>query len=194
MDDGEGLENLCSEFRYRGFESHPHRFLMEIHPYLPFVPKDSHCLILGSFPGRNSGDFFYGSTRNQFWKILENVYDLELKTTASKQRLLTKLKIAITDIIYSCKREKGSNLDSNLVNITYNFDAIEDILSRNNISKIYFTSRFVEKKYKRYFKELIHKYPKIKLITLPSPSPRYAKIKFEEKIRVFRRLLPKLPV
>lgn len=174
--------------------------MIETHPFGSYVPPDAKFLILGSFTGREavkgtpftdeSYDWFYGTPRNQFWPILEAVYHRELRDKNSKQSLLNELGIAIADIIYQCERMTGSNLDSNLKNIVYATDEITQIFGEKPISKIYFTSRFVEKKFRRVFQELIKQHPDIELITLPSPSPRYARMTKEQKINKYRELLP----
>jgi len=171
--------------------------MIEVHPFGEFVPKNAKYLILGSFVTKEAFDdskkyvWFYGSGRNQFWSILETIYKTELKTRNQMQELLTKLHMAMADIIYQCERKKGTNLDNNLINITYNEKGIGEILKNNKIEKIFFTSRFVEKLYRKNFKNLIDKYQNIELITLPSPSPRYAQMIKVEKLRRYKELLPK---
>jgi G:T/U-mismatch repair DNA glycosylase len=107
------------------------------------------------------------------------------------QELFTKLGIAMADIIYQCERKKGNNLDNNLTNIVYNIEAITEILESNRIEKIFFSSRFVEDRFKKVFKEVINRHPSIELITLPSPSPRYAQMTKEQKVQRYKELLPK---
>ncbi len=166
--------------------------MLEKHPFGSFVSKNSKYLLLGSFAAKSNDGYtwFYGTKRNQFWPIMEEVYKVSLKNKKDQQKLLTKLKIAITDIILKCERTKNSNLDMNLKNLVFNTIEINLILKNNKIKKIYFTSRFVEKLFKREFKGVIAKYPNIKLLTLPSPSPRYALISITEKINEYRKLLP----
>ncbi len=173
--------------------------MLETHPFGNFIPLNAKYLILGSFTGRqavkgkpdtdDSYDWFYGTKRNQFWSIAEGVYGIELRNKLSKQELLTKLGIAMADIIYQCERKEGNNLDANLVNIVYNIEAITELLDRNQIDKIFFTSRFVSNRFKKVFKDIINRHPAIELITLPSPSPRYAKMSIEQKIRRYKELL-----
>lgn len=162
----------------------------EIHPFGDFVPPGSKYLLLGSFPARENGGWFYGSKRNQFWQILEYVYGVELKTKLEKQKLFSELGIAVTDIIYKCERKKGSSLDLNLSNIVYNVGGIEKILKKHKIRKIFFTSRFVEKKFRAHFKEIVEKFGDIELVSLPSPSPRYATVTKQEKIKRYKETLP----
>lgn len=162
--------------------------MIETHPFEVFSPPNAKYLLLGSFTskrkdGDDSYDWYYSNGRNQFWPLMEVVYGVEHKDKQSQQNLFTKLSLAITDIIYQCERRDGNSLDNNLINFVYNTSAIEKVLSDNKIEKIYFSSRFVEKEYKKRFKELISKFPEVELITLPSPSPRYAAISKEEKIK-----------
>ena len=96
----------------------------------------------------------------------------------------------ITDIILSCERKANNNSDTNLINVVLNRE-VSKILKNNKIKKIFFSSKFVEKLYKKHFKDLILKYSKIELITLPSPSPRYAAMSKSEKISKYKQLLPK---
>ena len=176
--------------------------MIETHAFGNFVPKNAKYFILGSFAGRqavkgtdatdDSYDWFYGTKKNQFWPILEEVCGVELRNKHGKQELFTKLGIAIADIIYQCERKEGSNLDTNLVNIVYNIEPIEKVMDSNQIDKIFFTSRLVEDRFKKVFKNIINRHPTCKLFTLPSPSPRYAKMSKEQKIIRYKELLPKL--
>src|SRR3972149_9293812 len=160
--------------------------MTETHPFGNFVPKNSKYLILGSFTGKitdPSYDWFYSNKRNQFWPILRQVYNLKLETKEEKQQLYKKLQIAITDIILSCDRKKGTNSDTNLTNITFNTKAIKKILNDNKIEKIFFSSKFVEKLFKKKFPDFTSLYPYSYFYTLPSPSPRYAKLSLSDKIK-----------
>ncbi len=166
--------------------------MLEKHPFGVFVPPNAKYLLLGSFVTKpaHKYDWFYANGRNQFWPILEEVYKVPLTTTKAQQSLFVKLHIAIADIILECEREKNSNLDIHLKNLVFNTEAITKILNENNIGKILFTSRYVEKLFRRHFNDLITKYQGIELITLPSPSPRYAMLTKTQKILHYRKLLP----
>lgn len=170
---------------------------IETHPFKIFDPGNANNLILGSFASRQvftdeTYDWYYGTERNQFWLILEAVYQKVLRSKEEKQALFRALGIAIADIIYQCERKDGSNLDTNLVNIVYNQQPIENTIDGSRIENIYFTSRFVEKRFKKEFKDVLLRHPGIKLICLPSPSPRYARMSKEEKIARYKELLPDL--
>jgi hypoxanthine-DNA glycosylase len=165
---------------------------LETHPFEAFVPANTQCLIVGSFPGReqtkcesDGTQWFYGAPRNQFWKILELAYDRVLKTKKQKQELFEEAGIGITDVIKSCTRKKGTNLDENLEIKEYNKEVIEEIL-QNYQPKVLFTSRFVE----RVFRRLFPLYSDTDI--LPSPSPRYFRLSIEDKAKIFAEKLPAL--
>ncbi len=168
--------------------------MVEKHPFGNFVPQKAQYLFLGSFAGKMSDgyDWFFGTKRSQFWPILTEVYGRSLQNKKEKQRLFSKLKLAITDIILSCERKDNNNSDTNLINAVMNTEAISNILKNNKIKTIFFSSRFAEHLYKRYFKNLIQKYPQIDLVTLPSPSPRYATMSQSAKVAKYKELLPRL--
>lgn len=174
--------------------------VIETHPFGSFVPKNARWLVLGSFTTKEAYDeqkkfdytWFYSNGRNQFWPILESVYGVKLKSIRDKEDLFTNLRMALADIIYQCERRKNSNLDMHLTNIVYAIEDITRILASKRISKIFFTSRFVETKFRSNFKEVIRRHPAIELVTLPSPSPRYAQMTLSQKIKRYNELLPSI--
>lgn len=166
--------------------------IVETHPFEAFIPKKIKCLIVGSFPGKeqtqcelDSKQWFYGAPRNQLWKILEVVYKRELKNRHQKQQFFEEAGIGMTDVIKSCVRTKGNNLDENLEIKEYNKEVIEKILNKHQ-PKVLLTSRFVEKEFKKLFPD----YRNIHI--LPSPSPRYFKLTIEDKAKIYREKLPNL--
>jgi hypoxanthine-DNA glycosylase len=164
--------------------------MIETHAFDIFVPEKAKYLILGSFSGKGSPadngvkdpayDWYYGTKRNQFWPILEKVYGVELRTLDAKKGLFRKFGIAIADIIYRCRRKNNDAADANLEIIEYN-EAIPGIIQQNKIEKIFFTSRFTETKFRSHFRSVTELYPTVKLIVLPSPSPRYARMNLADK-------------
>jgi hypoxanthine-DNA glycosylase len=165
---------------------------IEIHPFKAFIPENATTLIVGSFPGKevthrilSEDEWFYGSKRNQLWKIISGVYGIDLQNRIEKQSLFKKHGIGMVDIFLRVKRKDGNNMDSNLEVIEFNDKAIKSILKNQNIKKIFFTSKFVEKSFMKLF-------PDTKIgECLPSPSPRYAKMSMAEKINYYKLKLPK---
>jgi hypoxanthine-DNA glycosylase len=166
--------------------------VIETHPFEAFIPKNIKCLIVGSFPGKeqtkielNETHWFYGAPRNQLWKILELVYKRELKNRKQKQRLFEEAGIGMTDVIKTCIRRQGTNLDENLEIKEYNKEVIEKILKQYQ-PKVVFTSRFVDKEFKKLFPGYTN------TDILPSPSPRYFRLTIEDKAKIYEEKLPKM--
>ncbi len=164
---------------------------IETHPFKAFIPGNVTALIVGSFPGReithkilSEDEWFYGSKRNQFWKIISGVYQTELTTKTQKQSLFKKHGIGIVDIFLKIKRKENNNMDSNLEIVELNDKAIKTILQNPNIMSIFFTSKFVEKQFIKMFPETSPG------VCLPSPSPRYARMSLKEKINYYKLKLP----
>ena len=172
--------------------------MKEVHPFEPFVPEDAEHLILGTFPPVNWSSYgveawYYPSTRNQFWKILEEVYHLTFSKKKEKGEFFSKMKIAISDVLLEVYREKNNSSDENLVDVIYNSKALKEILVNNPIIKIYFTSQFAAKSFSKIAKEEAIDIAKFELITLPSPFPRYASMSIDAKIKMYKKFLPKNP-
>ncbi len=161
---------------------------IEFHPLAPFLPNKPKKLIIGSFPGKEQTQtianelWYYGAKRNQFWKIMEGVYQVPLNNPELQKNLFEKEGIAITDVIYAAKRRTNTNLDNNLEIVAYNENVLHQILNQYSFEQIFFTSKFVEY---HFHKKLRFQHPGI---CLPSPSPRFAKISIDEKINIYKLL------
>ena len=161
-----------------------------IHPFKPVIFEDSKILILGTFPSIKSfeNSFYYSHPQNQFWKILSQIFNEKApKTIEEKTEFLKKHKIALWDTICECVREKGNSRDDNLKDIKP--CPIDELLKQYpNIKKVAVTSRVAQKVIKKYFKNspfsILHS-----PLYLPSPSPLNARMKFNEKVKQWKKLL-----
>lgn len=151
-----------------------------VHPFEPIVFKDTKVLILGSFPSIKSfeNNFYYAHPRNQFWKILESVTGYPVNNRDQKMWLLKECQFGLWDMIKECKRD--NSLDSSLENEEVN--DIEDFLEVHpSITKLAFTGKKSEALFNTHFS-----YLDIETVYLPSPSPAYAAMKFEEKVNIYK--------
>ncbi|UTC90615.1 uracil-DNA glycosylase family protein [Treponema denticola] len=132
-----------------------------IHPFEPFVSKNTKTLILGTFPGKDftdpnkendKEDWYYGNKRNEFWELIEYALcckENSLKTIKEKKGLLEKHNIGITDIIKKAKRKEDNNSDKNLYDIDPN--DLNSLLDKyKDIDTIVLTSKDM---YTRFFKK-----------------------------------------
>jgi len=91
------------------------------HPYKPFIPKHTTKLIVGTLPPPRFSighlldrdvDFCYGSRDGQLWKILDRIFDLNLKYETTdeaiiqRKEFLIERQIGICDIVEKCERKK----------------------------------------------------------------------------------------
>lgn len=158
-------------------------------PYL--AHSSATTLILGSMPGIKSLDEnqYYAHPRNAFWKIMSSVlgFDINLSYPERCQQL-TQNNIALWDVMQHCERD--GSLDSAI---------IEDSIVPNNfhqffekhprITHIGFNGRKAEHAFQRYvLPELIDSHT-LEFTNLPSTSPAYASMKFEEKLAIWSKYI-----
>lgn len=166
------------------------------HPFQPFVPEGCRFLLLGSFPGSRStkeeppvDDWYYGAPRNQFWSIMGELFpEYDLSRTEEKKRLFTDLGMAITDVILSCERKRGSSLDSSLVKRVYNTEAVRRILLENPVDTVLFTGKGVMTVFQSRFEHP----PNLGLVCLPSPSPAFFRMSYQQKVLAWGRSFVRL--
>lgn len=153
------------------------------HPFNPIVFKDTEILILGSFPSIQSfeNNFYYGHPRNQFWKIMEAVTGYPINNRDQKIWLIKEAKVGLWDMVASCQRE--NSLDSSLEEVEVN--DIAGLLEKYpKIKKVCFTGKKSQALYQKHFSHL-----SIETCYLPSPSPAYAAMDFEQKTAEYREKL-----
>jgi TDG/mug DNA glycosylase family protein len=78
----------------------------------PVSGPSPRVLILGSFPSRLSlaGREYYGNPRNQFWRIMEDLFSIkECLPYPERIGLLTARGIALWDVVASCSRTGSSD-------------------------------------------------------------------------------------
>jgi hypoxanthine-DNA glycosylase len=156
-----------------------------VHPFKPIIDQNSEKLILGTFPSiRSFENYYYGHPRNQFWKILAEVYKADVpQTVEDKIDFILSRELALWDIIHSCRRRSENSSDSNLEVVALN--PIGQLLRQYpNIKKIFFTSRTAERLFRKEFKPV-----NIEIDYLPSPSPAYTALTFDQKVQEWRRKL-----
>jgi len=83
--------------------------------FQPIIDERSRILILGSMPGIESLRLqqYYANPRNQFWKILYELFDTQASQGYEERVSFIKIrKIALWDVIGTCYRE--GSLDSKI--------------------------------------------------------------------------------
>jgi len=98
-------------------ENHERSFtnLSTVEGLPPLIDKNSRFLILGTMPGRTSLEQrqYYADSRNQFWKIMEILFGVNLKALSyeKKKKELLERGIALWDALSSCYRTGSLDKD-----------------------------------------------------------------------------------
>ncbi len=153
------------------------------HPFDPILFNDTKILILGTFPSLDSFkvDFYYGHKRNQFWKLLSTIYQMPIESRAQKIELVKQNRLGLYDVVRSCKRRNSS--DSNLKECElFDFPALLEAYP--SIEKLAFTGVKARQLFEQVYADL-----EVARVTLPSPSPAYASMRFEQKLEIYREAL-----
>lgn len=151
----------------------------------PVIDDGARTLILGTYPSLQSFEksFYYAHPRNQFWKILGELCNTPVETVDQKTTLLKQHHLALWDTCHACIRQKGNSSDLNLADIEPN--DIPSLLARYpSITKICFTGKKAKQVYGKYFSGL-----DIETALLPSPSPAYQAMRYEEKKAIYKNVL-----
>jgi len=157
------------------------------HGFGPFFRPDSRWLILGSFPSVRSREasFYYAHPRNRFWKILAAVFEDGVpEETEAKQAFLIRHRVALYDVIESC-RITGSS-DSSIRNaVPTDLSRIFDHASVQAVFSNGKTSLRMFEKYQQKSCSFIS-------TGLPSTSPANAACSLEQLIAEWSLIKPYL--
>lgn len=149
------------------------------------INAESRILLLGTMPGEESlrKQQYYGHRQNQFWKIIYSLFGKELTDDYEERKaFVLRHNIAIWDVLQSC--EGSGSLDSNIKNQQPN-DFSSFFRQYPLISHVCFTSKKAADFYKRYVWSDENRV----FVTLPSPSPANAQMRFDEKVDKWKILL-----
>jgi len=155
-----------------------------IHPIPPLYDAFSSVLILGSFPSVKSREegFFYGHKQNRFWKVTAAICGTGVPETVDEKKcLLLENRIALWDVIASCKIEGSS--DASIRDVRVN--DLSEILALANIRQIYTNGSKAHDLYERYMRKTVG----MDAIPLPSTSPANARYSLEGLIDAWKQVL-----
>lgn len=154
------------------------------HPFEPVADTRSKVLILGSFPSIRSFEnhFYYAHPRNQFWPIMEKLFEVELPGNASRRDFALRNGIALWDTYASLIRKEGNSSDANLNALSVN--AIDLFLEAHpSIVHLFFNGKKAYDGFLKHFSRL-----HVPVTVLPSTSPAYAAMPFKAKLARYREI------
>ncbi len=160
------------------------------HGFPPIARADARVLILGALPGRDSlmRREYYGHSRNAFWRIMGEVtgVDPELPYKTRCERLIAHL-IAVWDVCRTA--ERAGSLDSAIRDPQAN--AFEDFFNAHpDIHLVVFNGQTPEMLFARLVRPYLSSaHVAVPCQTLPSTSPAFAGMSFQEKLARWRAAL-----
>ena len=138
-------------------------------------------------PGRDSlaAGQDYAHPHNAFWKIMAATLGFEPQAPyRSRLKALRDARIALWDVIHSCRR-KGS-LDANIQVESIKPNDFPVFFSTHpNIRRVFFNGGKAEAAYDRH----VRRRTDLQYTRLPSTSPAHAALSFEEKLAQWRAAL-----
>jgi hypoxanthine-DNA glycosylase len=148
-----------------------HRIPMSvIKSFPPIIDARSKVLILGSMPGIRSlqARQYYAHPQNQFWKIMAVLSGRSFSLPyAQKKKMLLASRIALWDVIASCRRE--GSLDANIRDVKFNnFKGL--FKKYRNIRAVFCNGNTAFKLFKKAFGKC-----GLPVFSMPSTSPAYTK-------------------
>ena len=154
--------------------------MSQLTSFPPIIDQRSRILILGSMPGVESLRLqqYYANSRNQFWKILYELFDTRANEVyEDRVSFIKDHKIALWDVIASCYRE--GSLDSKIRDEKVNdFSAL--FKAYPDLKTVMFNGGKAYESYKRWIGFGMP--PDITFQKLTSSSPANTK-RYEEKLR-----------
>lgn len=157
------------------------------HPIAPVFDERSRILILGSFPSVKSREaaFFYGHPQNRFWKVVSAVLDAKCpQTVDDKKWLLLSHRIALWDVIASCRIEGSS--DSSIRDVVPT--DLRPILDTAPIRAVFCNGQTAFRLYARYQQTQTG----LCAIALASTSPANAAYGLDRLVENWKAILPYL--
>ncbi|TKC83137.1 DNA-deoxyinosine glycosylase [Trinickia terrae] len=152
----------------------------------PVVDGNTRVLVLGSLPGEVSlaHNQYYAHKQNKFWFLVGDVIERDLVGMDYQDRLDTLLGhcIGLWDVV--AKAQRVGSLDSRIRNHASN-DLVALVETLPNLIAIAFNGGTAAKIGMRALGEKADRY---QFIRLPSSSPAYAVVSYQEKLADWCRL------
>ena len=147
---------------------------------MPVTGPDPRVLILGSYPSVLSLAHreYYGNPKNRFWAVIENILGVPADLPYAERTVaLTQNGIALWDVVASC--ERPGSADSRIKNPVAN-DIAGFFRAHPTLRLVALNGQTAGRLYHK-----LAEVPGLAAVTLPSTSPAFAAMRFEEKVRAW---------
>jgi len=153
----------------------------------PISSTTARILILGSLPGQQSlsASEYYAHRQNAFWPIMHDVFDI-CGDYETRCRSLMAEYVALWDVLQAS--ERPGSMDADIRTATAVANDFETFLeAHKQIRTVFFNGKKAEQLFRRLVPD--DHIVGIRLVGLPSTSPAYAAMSFEDKLDTWRREL-----
>jgi len=152
--------------------------------------KHSKVLVLGSIPGVASLDAvqYYAHPRNAFWRIMADYFNFDVEESYDLRiSHIVEQGVALWDVLRQC--ERNGSLDSAIKNETIVPNELEAWLSHEpSVRAILLNGGKAAQVFKKHFPQLMQR-EDLNVVALPSTSPAYAAMHFDEKKHQWHQVL-----
>ena len=153
--------------------------------FAPVARADARILILGSLPGQRSlaEKQYYAHPQNAFWRIMRELAGAE-GSYAKRCAALVEHHIALWDVLYESVRPGSMDADIRLETAQVN-DFESFFRDHPGVCRVCFNGQ----KAAALFARLVDTAGSREMITLPSTSPAFASMSFDDKLARWRAAL-----
>ena len=151
----------------------------------PIAGPNANVLILGTLPSRKSVELgeYYGHAQNAFWKIMGELFGAHRELPYEQRcEILKASRVAVWDVLASSVRPGSMDADIDASSAKPNdFDRMFE--EHRNIQLVCFNGRTAEKLFARHVAPTLeNRSNRLHYQALPSTSPAYASMSFEDKL------------
>ena len=161
------------------------------HCFAPLSLPTARLLVLGSYPGVTSlqKQEYYAHPRNVFWNIMAEIVGFEPTLEyREKAAILTRTRIALWDVLYSC--ERSGSLDAKIESSSIAINDFKPFLIHHPLIRvIVFNGARAEQEFKkRVVPETADLLGSKQLLRMPSTSPAMAALSYGEKLQSWKAI------
>jgi len=154
----------------------------------PVARRDARTLVLGSLPGRRSllAAQYYAHPQNAFWRIMRELTGADGSYELRCARLAD-YGIALWDVLAESVRPGSMDADIQLQTAETN-DFVGFFSEHRSIERVCFNGQKAAQMFQRLVVLDAADTP-MQFVTLPSTSPAYASMKYEQKLAKWREAI-----
>ncbi len=152
----------------------------------PLARADARILVLGSLPGQRSlaAGQYYAHPQNAFWRIMRELVGAEGSYEARCNALLEN-RIAVWDVLYESVRPGSMDASIQLDTAQPNdFERFFDV--HRQVNRVCFNGRKAAAMFARFI-GVDAEAPGRDYLTLPSTSPAFASMSFDDKLELWQQ-------